>query len=513
MRSVDSVDQMNSADSCPAGTELANITRRQAMTLMAGTVAALASARPNWARAKSKKPLNVLLLMADQYRPDALSKFGDPNALTSNLDALATAGASFRQTYCQVPICVGSRNCLLTGRYAHSTGVVTNGCMANPDQVSFAQHLRSKGYLTACFGKLHTPGREKQDWEILNSNVKDSAGDLRTNDPRLLPMFFHTDGTMPLGAPYPLDEKATQEWSAAEDTINFLKEKQNRPWLVQCSLIKPHPPFQPPKKYWEMVDRSKLKVAGHKYPVTDLSHANPRYWRAMKRRGLDHLTDDQILDAMQGYYGSIAFDNDLFGKVLSQLDASGQRENTLVIFTADHGEMLDDHRLWTKMVFFDPSVRVPLIMHLPGVIEGGRQTKALVEHIDMFPTMMDALGFDTPAGVQGRSFLSLAKGETSTHRDAVYSEFPNVPMYKPDGSYNPSMMRFDGRFKVVDNGDSIVPELYDLSTDHLEIRNLAIEPEHKGTVQKMIGEVRAWAKQDVAPVHPAVQAGPGQELG
>jgi choline-sulfatase len=510
MESENSGEQINLGDS-QSETALSNLTRRQAVSMMAGAVASLA-AGSNRARGDSRKPLNILLLMCDQYRPDALSKFGDANALTSNLDSLASAGVSFRQTYCQVPICVGSRNCLLTGRYAHSTGVVTNGCLANPDQVSFAQHLRSKGYLTACFGKLHTPGREKQDWEILNSDGKDAAGDLRTDDQRLLPMFFHTDGKLPLGSPYPLDEKDTQEWRAAEDTINFLSEKHDRPWLVQCSLIKPHPPFQPPRKYWDMVDRSKLQVSGHKYPADDLAHGNPRYWKPMQRRGLDHLTDDQILDAMQGYYGSIAFDNNLFGKVLHQLDASGQQNNTLVIFTADHGEMLDDHRLWTKMVFFDSSVRIPLIMHLPGVIEGGKQTSALVEHIDLFPTMMDVLGLNTPAGVQGKSFIKLAKGQTSHHRDVVHSEFPNVPMYKPDGSYNPSIMRFDGRYKIVDNGDAIAPELYDLNTDHLETQNLAIEPAYKDRTHTMLAELREWAKQDMVPVHPVMRAGPGQDL-
>ena len=488
------------------------LTRRQAIAMMAGTLGALAASN-TWASDGTSKPLNVLILMCDQYRPDALSKFGDANAHTSHLDALASSGVSFRQAYCQVPICVGSRNCLLTGRYAHSTGVVTNGCMANPSQVSFAQYLRSKGYLTACFGKLHTPGREEQDWEILNSNGKDAAGDLRNSDPQLLPMYFHTDGKIPLGAPYPLDEKDTQEWHAAEETISFLNQKHDRPWLVQCSLIKPHPPFQPPKKYWDMIDRSKLQIPSRKYPADDLAHANPRYWRAMKRRGLDNLTDEQILDGMQGYYGSIAFDNELLGKVLQQLDASGERNRTLVIFTADHGEMLDDHRLWTKMVFFDPAVRIPLIMHLPGVIEGGRETRALVEHIDVFPTMMDVLGYQTPAGVEGRSFLPLAKGQTSKHRDVVYSEFPNVPMYNPDGSYNPSLMQFDGRFKMVDNGDQIQPELYDQSADPLEIHNLAIEPAHQARVRKMLAEVRAWAKQDVVPVHPVLRAGPGQDLG
>lgn len=462
------------------------------------------------AAVQGSKPLNVLILMCDQYRPDALSHFGDPYAITPNLDRLAEQGVSFRQTYCQAPICVASRNSLLTGRYAHSTGVVTNGCLANPAQISFPQYLREKGYYTACFGKLHTPGREKQDWDYSHD-----TGSVRGSSPeenkKLLPMLFSNDGKHRLGAPSPLPETETQEWQAADATIDFLKQKHEKPWLVQCSLIKPHPPLQPPKRFWDMVDRSKLQIPEKKYPAADLADANPRYLRRMKGRNLVNLPDDQILDAMQGYYGNIAFDDFLLGKMLQALDASGMREHTLVLFTADHGEMLDDHRLWTKMVYFDPSVRVPMIAHLPGRIQGGTQTHALVELIDIFPTITELLGFATPTSAQGRSFLRLAEGRTKVHKQAVYSEFPNIPIFKPDGSYNPTRMHFDGRYKVIDNGPEIDPELYDQAQDPLEIRNLCHESTQQERLRSTLDHLRAWAKQDAVPVHPITQrvADPG----
>jgi arylsulfatase A-like enzyme len=447
-----------------------------------------------------KRPLNILFLMCDQYRPDAFASLGDRNAITPVLDSLAASGTMFRQTYCSTPVCVASRNSILTGRYSHSTGVVSNSYRANRSQISFAQVLRSKGYKTACFGKLHTPGREDLDWDV----YADREGKAKRRLPEgavVLPTGLSTDGKTPIGVPDPYPETETMEWQAKQNAIAFMKENRGRPWLLQCSFKKPHPPFQPPKRCWDMIDRSKLVIP--RYPKDDLADANPRYWEAIKRRGMDHLTDEQVRDGMQGYYGNIAFADLLFAEVLKTVDDLGLRDNTLVVFTADHGEMLYDHRLWTKMVFFDPAVRIPLIMRLPGVIPERRQTKALVHHIDLFPTFMDFLGFETPASVQGKSLVALATGKTGKHRDVVRSEFPNESgkrRREDAGGYEPTMMQFDGRYKVVDNGSDIPPELYDTKEDPREIINLRKRPEQQERVKRMLAELRAWVKQDAVPL-------------
>jgi len=478
------------------------LTRRE--MIQSAFAAAIAGALSPFAQGEAKptRPVNVLILMCDQYRPDALSAFGDPYAITPHLDQLTKQGMSFRQTYCQAPICVASRNSILTGRYAKSTGVVTNGCLAAPEQISFAQYLRTKGYFTACFGKLHTPGRERQDWDLYKDDSAIANAVSQTDSAKLLPLLFGLDGEHSLGAPSPLPETDTQEWHATEATIEFLKKKHDKPWLVQCSLLKPHPPLQPPQKYWDMIDRTKLQIPERRFPKDSLTDTNPRYLRRMAGRNLIDVPEEKIKDAMQGYYGSIAFDDVLIGKVLAALEASEERENTLVLFTADHGEMLDDHRLWAKMVFFDSSVRVPMIVRLPGRVPAGVETKALVEHIDIFPTLCEALGFEIPASVQGKSFLPLAEGHAKSHKQDVYSEFPNIPIFNPDGSYNPTRMHFDGRYKVVDNGPAIDPELYDQASDPLEIHNLCHSPDHKGRLDATLSALREWGKVDAVPVHP-----------
>jgi len=446
------------------------------------------------ATARGNTPLNVLFLMCDQHRPDAIGKYGDPYALTPAMDSLVADGMGLRQTYCQGPICVASRNSILTGRYVHSTGVLSNGYKANRSQISFAQVLRKQGYKTACFGKLHTPGREDLDWDVYVEGSHYPPGKVPPGGV-LLESGLNAQNGNRIGAPYPFDENTTLEWRAKEDTIAFMKANISRPWLIQCSCKRPHPPFQPPKKYWDMIDRSRLQVPHS--PPGDLKDCNPRYLESLRHRGMENLTDEQVRDGMQGYYGNLAFADAMFAQVLKALDDLGLRQNTLVIYTADHGEMLYEHRLWTKMVFFDPSVRVPLIVRLPEVVAAGKQSTALVESIDLFPTIMEFLGKPTPASVQGRSLAGLLTGKTDQHRTVVRSEFPNGK--SRSGGYEPTMMQFDGRFKVVDNGPDLPPELYDHSTDPHEYANLHDRPEHKERLGKTIAELRAWVKQDVAP--------------
>ena len=471
------------------------VSRRKLISGVAASAAA--AALPSFLFGQTKKrPLSVLFLMCDQYRPDAFRQYGDRNAITPVLDSLAASGVALRQTYCSTPVCVPARNSILTGRYSHSTGVVSNGYRANREQLSFAQVLRSKGYKTACFGKLHTPGRADLDWDFYDEGRERQRGK-PPEGAVLLETGLSTDGRTPIGAPDPYPEDQTMEWHAKENSIAFMKENRDRPWLLQCSFKKPHPPFQPPKRCWDMIDRAKLIIPPA--PPNNLADTNPRYWEGMKRRGMDHLTDAQVRDGMQGYYGNIAFCDSLFKEVLKTVDDLGLRETTLVIFTADHGEMLHDHKLWTKMVFFDPAVRVPLFVRLPGVIPAGRQTTALVEHVDLFPTAMEFLGFETPSSVQGHSLVALATGKTEKHREVARSEFPNVGKSRR-GGYDPTMMQFDGRYKVVDNGPDIPPELYDTKTDPGETSNIYRRPDQQARLKRMLSEVRAWVKQDAVPL-------------
>jgi len=481
-------------------------TRREVLKAAGLAAAGLTAGGPLLAATGGKhaRPKNILFLMCDQHRPDALGCYGDPYALTPNLNKLAGFGTSFRRAYCQNPVCVPSRNSILTGRYSHSTGVLTNGHRSHRDLTTFAQVLRSKGYRTGCFGKLHVKGRDDLDWDEYDGK-KGHGGD--ADDPDRLESRFQ-GGAYRLGAPTSAPISEIVEWKSKEGAIRFLKANRDRPWLVQCSMYKPHPPFQPPQKYWDMIDRSKLKVPD--YPADDLDDCRPSLRKAMAARHLDKLTDEQVRDAMQGYYGNLAFADAMLGEVLGALDALGLRDDTLVVYTADHGEMLYAHHLWTKYVFFEESVRIPLILSCPGLVPAKRETAGLVEHVDLFPTFMDILGLETPPSVQGKSFLPLLTGKADTGRNFVFSE--HYDRAEKGGKLTALGMCFDGRYKYISNGPETPAELYDLKEDPREITSLINVPEQKDRVEAMSARLRQWAERDVVrPLEPPAGKGEGKK--
>jgi arylsulfatase A-like enzyme len=479
--------------------QIMSLDRRKFVKQSAGLIfgGICASTFPSFALGKNKKkPLNILFLMCDQYRPDALGCYGDKNALTPNLNKLAASGMSLRQTYCQSPVCVSSRNSILNGLYSHSNGVISNSYLANTDKISYPQILRKNGYSTACFGKLHTPGREQLDWDYYDEG-RERPSEEKLFDGVVLPGTANLITSPTIGAPDPYPKTETLEWRAKENTIDFMRSHTDTPWLIQCSMLKPHAPYQPPKEHWDRIDRQKIVIPD--YPENDLDDCDPRYLQIIKGRGMVNMSKEHILDGMQGYYGNIAFVDDMFGEVLDELDRLNLRENTLIVFTADHGEMLNEHGLWTKFVFFDSSVRVPLILSLPGEIEPGTESKALVELIDLFPTFMELTDNKTPSSVQGKSLLPLITGKTKQHRSSVHSEYPLRGVNEVGGEFIGTSMLFDGRYKFVDNGEDSFPELYDQKTDPKEFNNIANDPTQIERINRMSAELKEWQKLDPVP--------------
>ncbi len=445
------------------------------------------------------RPPNILLLMCDQLRSDGTGYAGNRFAVTPVLDKLAGSGVVFSRTYCQNPLCVPSRTSLLLGRYCRSTGVMANQDLPYRDQVSFTQVLREAGFKTACFGKLHVQDRNDLDWDVVDDS-RPSRGGARGGGRRVrggrrgrgarggvdTPEPETLVGTIPVGRPAPFDEESHPELHDMRHTIAFMEENRREPWFIQCSFRKPHPPFLPPQRQWDRIDRSSLSIP--RYPDDDLDDVNPILWRrpnGASRAG--KLDDEIVLDAMQGYYASLAYCDELFGQVLGVLDHLGLREDTIVVFTSDHGEMLYDHRLWSKSNFFEQSVHVPLILSWPGRLEAGTSA-ALAEHVDLFPTFMDLAGLETPESVQGRSLAPVLQGETESIRDLVHSE-------RRGGI----TMQFDGRWKFIDNGEGAQHELYDLQEDPREITNLAMNDEYSDRVRDLESELNAWKEVDAVP--------------
>ncbi|MBT3278029.1 MAG: sulfatase-like hydrolase/transferase [Phycisphaerales bacterium] len=466
-----------------------------AITTLAGS-ALLRAAQPKAAR--PQKPMNILLLMTDQHRPDALSGCGDPLAKTPALDKLAAEGATMREAYCQFPLCVPSRSSILLGRYVHSINTWSNSASPIKGMVSLPQHLRKQGYKTACIGKLHVHRDTKTDWDLSWSAKEFSPAKKLAKDKKT--MKFRTLDYPQLGlrldkkyarygAPSPYVEKGHMEFAVKDKTIEFLRKNKANPFFVQCSFLKPHAPFQPPKKYWDLYKDVKIPIP--KAIEEDNADMHPYLQTRGESWGVSTPTNDEIRDAIRGYYGCVAFCDAMFKEVLDELERLGLAENTLVIYTSDHGEMLWDHGLWHKNCFFDQSVRVPLIMRLPGVVNKGVSSKALVELIDLCPTVLDLAGLQPLKGQQGKSLRALLAGKTKTHRDAVFSEV----LYWGHGKMS---MIYDGRHKLIAPiGKEGFEELYDRKVDPGEWTNAVAEADKADVLAVLRKKLDALNKLDV----------------
>ncbi|MBI5684550.1 MAG: sulfatase-like hydrolase/transferase [Verrucomicrobia bacterium] len=436
------------------------------LTLTALLLAPLAALHAD--EAAPRRPKHILWLMADQYIYDAFNFAGDRHVPTPNLDKLASQGTYLRQTYCQFPLCTPSRTSFTLGRYAHSTGVYQNGVVAPRDVMSFAQVLRRNGFITQVLGKLHITGRDDLDWNNPEAQFKQT--------PKQRRKVLNAKSGIFSG---PLSD--LEDWVWKDEMIAFLKKHAHERWFLECSFIVPHPPWVAPQQCWDRVNRALVEQT--------LRDINQRY-PATKKTGSAKAAVPYVLDSIQAYYGNVSLVDVMVGEILSTLDQLGLREDTLVIFTSDHGEMLYRHRSWGKESFFDPSVRVPLIVAWPGVLPQGRTSEALVQMIDLYPTLLDVLGLEIPKSAQGKSLLPLLQGKTEKHWDEVYSEL--------EGG---KVMQFDGRYKWIDNGAG-APELYDMQNDPWEVRNLAALPEFREKTEAKVKELRQWRATDVAPQTP-----------
>ena len=436
------------------------------------------------ARARGSSPpraRNVLLLLADQHRQEMLGHRGMQYALTPAIDRLARTGTTFENAFCQSPLCVPGRTSLLLGRWVHSHGVTSNQHLAPPQLPSFPQVLREHGFVTACYGKLHVPGRSELDWDFLDEFL-DRERPVVPEGGIILGNLLQ--GGQPLGQPAPFGDEFHADWLAKEASIEFLRRHRDDSWFLQCSFEKPHPAFQPPRRHWDRVDRARLEIP--RYPKDDLDDVSPLARQAMTSTGLENVTDEELLDAMQGYLGNIAFVDELFGEVLETLESLGLADDTVVLYTADSGEMLGAHHLWKKFAFFDEAVRVPLSIRWPGHVAGGRIVSALVAHADLCPTILDLAGVPVPATVQGTSLVPFLLGEADgPGRAWVGSELGNRAMHRGP------------RWKLVENGPDEEPELYDLETDPREVTNVAARPENAERRRELRAELADWLTRDV----------------
>ena len=437
-----------------------------------------------------KRP-NILWYCTDQQRFDTIGALGNPHVRTPTLDRLVASGAAFTHAYCQSPICTPSRSSFMTGMYPGRVHNCRNGNESfdnHPKLIS--KQLADSGYDCGMVGKFHlqsaasrteprlddgysywrfshaprddwAQGHDYADW------VRHQGGDLdslRQSDDRVPPDLHQT------------------KW-ASDCALEFITQRRSQPWMLTVNVYDPHPPFIPPRSYAERFDPNSLP--GPHFRETDLQQQR-------QLGSLDFQTQARPPSEFEGrqqqalYYAMIAQIDDQLERILTCLEETGERENTVIIFASDHGEMLGDHGLLYKGCrFYEGLVRVPLIFSWKDQIAAGLRSDALVELIDKSATILDLAGVAAPAQLQGKSLVPILKGEKAPnhHRDFVRCEYYDAldSAFVPgtgDGDGTFATMHRDQRYKLCIYHGHQLGELYDLEEDPWEFNNLWHDPGH-----------------------------------
>jgi len=420
------------------------------------------------------KPTNLLLILSDQHSRRVFRSYGNQVAHTPNLDALAARGTRFTNAYCQTPICVPSRGSIATGRYAHQISSWDNATpYIGHEAASFGHRLAQHGRKITTIGKLHyRDARDPSGFadQRLPMHVLEGVGDLYGLLRGEMPVRPQSRNQV-LEARPGESEYIRYDRAIAKLAVEWLQSEagqQSRPWCLVVGFVSPHFPLVVPQPYFDLYRPQEIAMPvawrqeeWARHPVLDLKR---------RQEALDRpFTEAQIRNAVHAYYALTSFLDEQIGTVLEGLKRSGQAETTRVIYSTDHGEMLGEHGLWWKSSMYESSVAVPLILAGPD-IPSGKATETCAMLVDVFPTILEAVGLEpdpADADLPGRSLLRLANAPT-TDRTA-FSEYHAI--FSPTGVF---MLRH-GRFKYVHYVD-YPPQLFDLSSDPEETRDLAGDP-------------------------------------
>ena len=443
---------------------------------------------------------NILFLLTDQQRPDSLGCYGSKAALTPHIDSLADGGVVFDNCYVQNPLCCPSRYSMLTGRYPHSHRVRANWYAPRQGEVSFGEQLGRAGYTTSMIGKMHlTPwydnfgfdGRIIAEAKFHTSCPDDYQRFLELNGWSRDRLYDFSDPA------YAENLTAVKSRLPAELHIDSFVGRSvceylrnvDKPFCCFASFLSPHNPYDPPEPYDSLFDGVEFPPVNirpgeiDEKPREAYDYINSRLKWPFKT---DELSGEQIRKSKSYYYATSTLIDDWVGRIVETLKEQGLYENTVIVYSSDHGDLLGDHGLIYKQSFYEQSVRVPLIVHAPHLYRAKR-IDDLVESIDLFPTFCELGGAMSGEGVQGRSLLPVltrAGGDDENqqkHRDAAFSE-----------NYFGRMIRY-GSYKMVYYPGKPYGELYNLEDDPDEQENLWDRLEGSSIKRELKDRLLEWA--------------------
>ena len=426
---------------------------------------------------------NILILMVDQLTGTLFPDGPAPWLHTPNLRALAARSVRFANSYTASPLCAPGRASFMSGQLPSRTRVYDNAAEFASDIPCFTHHLRSAGYQTCLSGKMHFVGPDQLHGfeQRLTTDIYPAdfgwTPDYRKPGERI-DWWYHNLGSVTGAGVAEITNQLEYDDDVAHQAVQKLYDlsrgADDRPWCLTVSFTHPHDPFVARRKYWDLYTDCAHLDAPPPIPYAD---QDPHSRRILDSCDADKfaITPDQIRRARQGYFANISYIDDKIGEVLSALDAT--RQDAIIVFLSDHGEMLGERGLWFKMNFFEGSARVPLMICAPGLAPARHDTP--VSTIDVTPTLCDLAGIsmaEVQPWTDGQSLLPLMQGTPRTS--------PVALEYAAEASNAPLVALIDGRFKYI--RCALDPDLlFDLATDPSERTNLATDPAHAPTLDRL----------------------------
>jgi choline-sulfatase len=454
---------------------MAQPTRRSFNRSLTGLGAAALSAAAQQTSAGRARP-NFLFLCSDQHSFQYTGYAGHPLVQTPHLDRIARQGVVFTNAYTGAPVCVPGRACMMTGMYASDCNSFCNSTVWDGKHPTWGTRLKRAGYETRATGKLDL----NDDFDMGFHEIETGHGHRHGPD---ITSLFRRPVAYRLGERDGVDgrprEKRHQDARRAEVALEFLRgnaRNLDRPWVQYVGFTQPHPAFVALQRYWEMYPAAALDLPVIPEGYLENQHLVFQELRHFKRIATP-IPEERIRRARAGYYGMITELDEYIGQLWEALEATGQLENTVVIYTSDHGEALGDHGLWYKNNLLDPAARVPLVM-AGGGLPRGKTVHTPVAHVDVIATMLEMAGAEGVAELRGHSLLPLLRGEPGDHPGFAYSESHS------EGNATGSFLIRKGDWKYIHctwYGDL----LFNLAEDPGEFRNRIDEPGAQGARREM----------------------------
>ncbi len=507
-------------------TRLNEMDRREFIKLVAGATAAgmlstsCSTLQTNERRAVPTTKPNLLYIFADQLRVHTTGFWGETQVNTPALDSFVKEGVNFTNAVSNTPVCTPYRACMLTGRYPHSNGAITNFIRLPDEERTFGEILKEQGYTTGYIGKWHLSGARGVDYEPPGAGRHgfDYWSSFAFNHRHNKNRYFED-------APEPIQTEGYQTDHETTRAIEFIeRQSTDGPFCLFVSWGPPHPPYavwNMPPKYLEPYGKVE------EIPRSELNEKQLRPWaswqkpikytpRKLNRR--PNVEGNRASDlAVATYYAMTCWVDDCLARIVTALENSGLADNTIVVFSSDHGEMLGSHGMRGKMIYYDESVRIPFVVRWPAQVPSGTVSDACISSVDFLPTLLGLMSVDIPAGVQGMDLSHFALGKSGPEpKGAILASYTGYEGFRSGWEYRGiRTKRYTYARSLVELWKDYGPRkgkvykdepeffLFDNLNDPYQNEDLSADPKHRELREELEGEVQEYLSETGDVFQPA----------